>query len=93
MRRQSEHIAEYARVLDGLIARELVYRCFLTRREIAEASANAPHELGEVFRGEALAPEDEAERLERGEAFAWRLSLKKSARGFGAGLFRFGVRG
>jgi glutamyl-Q tRNA(Asp) synthetase len=87
VRRQSEHITEYARLLDGLIARELVYRCFLTRREIAEASANAPHGVGEVFRGEALAPEDEAERLERGEAFAWRLSLKKARAALGPAYF------
>src|SRR5215470_15263076 len=34
-RRQSEHMDEYKRVLDGLIARGLAYRDFRTRREIA----------------------------------------------------------
>ncbi len=79
VRRQSEHMDEYARVLDGMIERGLVYRCFRTRREIAEAIASAPHgEASEVFRGEALGADEEAERLAKGEAFAWRLSLKKA---------------
>src|SRR5689334_2542590 len=43
VRRQSEHMDAYARVLDGLIERDLLYRDFRTRREIAEAIASAPH--------------------------------------------------
>src|SRR6185295_7654165 len=35
VRRQSEHMEEYKRVLDGLIERGLLYRDFRTRREIA----------------------------------------------------------
>ncbi|HVZ99567.1 MAG TPA: tRNA glutamyl-Q(34) synthetase GluQRS [Caulobacterales bacterium] len=87
VRRQSEHMDEYQSVLDDLIARELVYRCFLTRREIAEASASAPHGAGDVFRGEALPPEEEAERLAKGDAFAWRLSLKKARAALGPAYF------
>ncbi|MES1197010.1 MAG: tRNA glutamyl-Q(34) synthetase GluQRS [Pseudomonadota bacterium] len=87
VRRQSEHMDEYARVLDGLASRGLVYRCFLTRRELAEASASAPHGAGEVFRGEALPPEEEGERLARGDAFAWRLSLKRARAELGPAYF------
>src|SRR5262249_42264484 len=88
VRRQSEHMADYAYVLDGLIERELVYRCFRTRREIADAIASAPHgEAPEVFRGEALPPEEEAERVARGEPFAWRLSLKKARAALGPAYF------
>jgi glutamyl-Q tRNA(Asp) synthetase len=76
VRRQSEHLAEYEAALAQLIARGLVYRCFRTRREIAEATASAPHGAGEpAFRGGQLPAEEEDERLARGEAFAWRLSL------------------
>ena len=58
VRRQSEHMAEYASALQSLIDRQLVYRCFRTRKEIAEAIASAPHaEMEEAFRGEALSPE------------------------------------
>jgi len=52
VRRQSEHMADYAGALQSLIDRQLVYRCFRTRREIAEAIALAPHgESEDVFRG------------------------------------------
>jgi glutamyl-Q tRNA(Asp) synthetase len=88
VRRQSEHIAEYARVLDALIARNLVYRDFRTRKEIAEAIGLAPHGLGaEVMSGEALPAAEEAARLAGGESFAWRLSLKKARAALGSSYF------
>lgn len=40
--RQSARTSSYAKVLDGLIEGGLVYECFCTRREIAEAPT-APH--------------------------------------------------
>ena len=88
LRRQSEHMAEYEAALRTLIDRQLVYRCFRTRREIAEAIASAPHGASEdVFRGEALPPTEEADRLAAGEAFAWRLSLKKARAALGPAYF------
>jgi glutamyl-Q tRNA(Asp) synthetase len=88
VRRQSEHMSEYARVLDDLIDRKLVYRCFRTRKEVAEAIASAPHgESGDVFRGEALDPVEEKEKLDAGESFAWRLSLKKARAALGPAYF------
>jgi glutamyl-Q tRNA(Asp) synthetase len=88
VRRQSEHMSEYARVLDDLIARKLVYRCFRTRKEVAEAIASAPHgDSGDVFRGEALHPVEEKEKLDAGESFAWRLSLKKARAALGPAYF------
>ena len=41
VRRQSDHFADYGRVLDALSQRGLVYPCFCTRSDIA-ASAGAP---------------------------------------------------
>lgn len=88
VRRQSEHMAEYESALAKLIERNLVYRCFRTRREIAEAIAAAPHgEEAEVFVGEALPPEEEQTRLEAGEAYAWRLSQKKARAVLGPAYF------
>lgn len=88
VRRQSEHMSEYAIALRNLIDRSLVYRCFRTRKEIAEAIASAPHgEVEEAFRGEALPPEEEAAKLEAGEPFAWRLSLKKARSTLGPAYF------
>ena len=37
VRRQSDHFDDYARVIDSLNERGLIYRCFKTRREIAAA--------------------------------------------------------
>lgn len=88
VRRQSEHMADYEAVLQGLIERQLIYRCFRTRKEIAEAIASAPHgEAEEAFRGEALPPDEEAEKLNAGEAYAWRLSLKKARAALGPAYF------
>lgn len=88
VRRQSAHMADYEGALQSLIDRQLVYRCFRTRKEIAEAIASAPHgELEEAFRGEALSPEEEAAKLDAGESFAWRLSLKKARAALGPTYF------
>ncbi len=84
VRRQSEHMGDYRAALEQLIARGLVYRCFRTRKETADAIASAPHgETGEVFRGEALPASEEAERLAAGAPFAWRLSLTKARAALG----------
>ncbi len=88
VRRQSKHMGDYERALQSLIDRRLVYRCFRTRKEVSEAIASAPHgEAEEAFRGEALAPEEERAKLDAGEAFAWRLSLKKARAALGPGYF------
>jgi glutamyl-Q tRNA(Asp) synthetase len=91
VRRQSDHMDDYARALESLVTRGLVYRCFRTRREIADAIEQAPHGAMEVFRGAALERADEAARVSAGEPYAWRLSLDAAARrlgGFGALAFR-----
>lgn len=88
VRRQSQHLPEYEAALQSLAERDLVYRCFRTRREIAEAIASAPHgEGGEVFTGGALPPDEEKAKLEAGDAFAWRLSLKKARAALGPAYF------
>jgi glutamyl-Q tRNA(Asp) synthetase len=75
VRRQSEHLADYARTLRELGERGLIYRCFRTRRQVAEEIARAPHGALESFRGAPLPHEEEARRVAAGEPFAWRLSL------------------
>ena len=81
VRRQSEHFDDYMRALDTLIEKEFVYRCFKTRKEIADEIARAPHlspdgPEGPQYVGEILAPAEERALLAEGAPFAWRLSLK-----------------
>lgn len=78
VRRQSEHFAAYAAALEQLRGKGVLYRCFRTRREIAEASLSAPHAPDAPFRGEPLSPDEEQARLARNEPFAWRLSLARA---------------
>jgi glutamyl-Q tRNA(Asp) synthetase len=73
VRRQSEHLADYHAAIEALRQRGLVYRCFKTRKELD--IGRAPHEPAIPYVGAPLDEGDEAERLARGEAFAWRLSL------------------
>lgn len=73
VRRQSEHLIDYRAAIETLRERGLVYRCFKTRKEID--IGRAPHEPAVPYVGAPLSPDEEAERLARGEAFAWRLSL------------------
>lgn len=84
VRRQSEHFAEYERLLDRLIARELVYPAFMSRGEtrahIAEAEGRGrtwPRDPDGVplypALDKALGPRERKRRMSDGEPFAWRL--------------------
>jgi glutamyl-Q tRNA(Asp) synthetase len=84
VRRQSEHFAEYGRLLDRLIAEELVYPAFMSRGEmrahIAEAEGRGrtwPRDPDGVplYPGldKALGPRERKRRMSDGEPFAWRL--------------------
>jgi len=83
VRRQSEHLADYARALDRLRERGLLYRCFRTRREIADDIARAPHGALEAWRGAPLAATEEARRVADGDTYAWRLSLAAAEQALG----------
>ena len=78
VRRQSEHLADYAAVIDALGARGLLYRCFRTRKDILDAIGDAPHGPAEAVRPGPHAPEDEARLLAEGRPYAWRLSLDRA---------------
>lgn len=84
VRRQSEHFDDYAQAFARLRARDCVYPCFCTRKEIeAEiaASVNAPHGPdGPIYPGtcRALRAEEREARLQPGHACAWRLDIAKA---------------
>lgn len=84
VRRQSEHLEEYAAAIEGLQSRGLVYPCFCTRKdilaEVAQSGA-APHGPGELlYPGicRELPPGESKSRIEAGEEFALRLNLEKA---------------
>ena len=86
VRRQSEHLGDYEDALRRLRDMGLVYRCFRTRKEILDEIGRAPHgPEAAPFRGGPLPANEEDERLERGEPFAWRLSLDAARAQLGAG--------
>ena len=83
VRRQSDHLADYAAVIDALSARGLLYRCFRTRKEILDAIGNAPHGPTEAVRPGPHAPDEEARLLAEGRPYAWRLSLDRARQALG----------
>ena len=88
VRRQSEHRLEYAAALRRLERMGVLYRCFRTRKEIMAAVAGAPHADDPpdalAFNGGPLPEPEERARMERGQAFAWRLSLDRARACVGA---------
>ena len=93
VRRQSEHMEDYAAALDVLAAKELIYPCFCTRREIAAEigqSQGAPHgPEGPLYPGTCKRlPESERKSRATTETFALRLNLARAAASIG-GQLRF----
>jgi len=80
VRRQSEHLADYAAALDQLRGMGLLYPCFCSRKDIAAAIA-APHgPEGPIYPGTCRTlPADLARtRQERGDPYALRLDIAKA---------------
>jgi glutamyl-Q tRNA(Asp) synthetase len=89
VRRQSEHFADYGRVLDQLDERGLVYPCFCSRADIVRevaASANAPHGPdGPLYPGtcRVLSAEERRDRIAAGHELCLRLDSERAARQVG----------
>lgn len=83
VRRQSDHLDDYAGAVEALRQRGLVYRCFRTRKEILDAIGNAPHGTAEAVRPGPHPADEEAELLATGRPFAWRLSLSAAHEALG----------
>lgn len=83
VRRQSDHLADYAAVVEALDRRGLLYRCFRTRKEILDAIGDAPHGPAEAARPGPHPLEEEARLLAEERPFAWRLSLDRAKEALG----------
>ena len=91
VRRQSEHIDDYAQALERLVDAEIVYPSFMSRGEVrdfvAEAEADGTPWPRDPDGVPVFPPLDrersQAERLQRmeaGEPFAWRLDMEAAHR-------------
>jgi glutamyl-Q tRNA(Asp) synthetase len=84
VRRQSEHLAEYAAVAETLRQRGFLYPCFCTRKDILreiERAGGAPHGAeGPLYPGTCrrLSADEREARLATGEDHAWRLDLGRA---------------
>lgn len=87
VRRQSEHLAEYAAVVEDLVSRGLLYRCFRTRKEILDGIGDAPHGAMEAVRPGPHSADEEARMLAEGRPFAWRLSLDRAREALGEAIW------
>jgi len=87
VRRQSDHLADYAAVVEALDRRGLLYRCFRTRKEILDAIGGAPHGTAEAARPGPHPAEEEARLLAEGRPFAWRLSLDRAKAALGGAVW------
>lgn len=82
VRRQSDHIADYAQAARRLSDRGLLYPCFCTRRDVqreVEAAGGAPQgPEGPVYPGtcRSLTVSERQGRLSNGEAYSLRLDLQ-----------------
>ena len=85
VRRQSDHLADYAAALGRLRALGVVYPCFCTRGEIereVRAMVSAPHgPEGPLYPGtcRALGAEERDARIAAREGHAWRLDVARAA--------------
>lgn len=93
VRRQSEHLSEYAAVAERLRARQLLYPCFCTRKDILReiaAAGGAPHgSEGSNYPGVCrdLSEDERAARIAAGESFAMRLDSQRAMAEAGGDLF------
>jgi glutamyl-Q tRNA(Asp) synthetase len=86
VRRQSEHMADYAAALATLDEAGLIYPCFCTRKQIAReiaAAPSAPHGPdGVLYPGtcRALSKSEREDKMAAGTAYALRLNCEAAVR-------------
>ncbi len=85
VRVQSDHVTDYLKVVERLTGLGLTYRCFRTRREIAEEQAASRLPPDAPFIGQPLDPASEAMRLSERVPFVWRLCLDRCRSYLGPG--------
>ena len=87
VRRQSEHLDDYAGALETLKQQGLLYPCFCTRKDIRDEiqqSSQAPHvgPEGLIYPGtcRTLSPDDREQNISSGKSYALRLNMAEACR-------------
>ncbi|WP_298958376.1 tRNA glutamyl-Q(34) synthetase GluQRS [uncultured Methylobacterium sp.] len=73
VRRQSEHMAAYRAVLDGLRDRGLAYPCFCSRKAVAAAASGRDPDGAPLYPGTCRGLPDAGALIAAGHPHAWRL--------------------
>jgi glutamyl-Q tRNA(Asp) synthetase len=79
--RQSSRMKAYAKAAEVLRARDLIYPCFCSRREVVARASKDDPDGAPLYAGSCrLLSRDEVDaRLARGEAAQWRLKMDRAA--------------
>ena len=86
VRRQSEHLADYAAALEELSRQGLLYPCFCTRAEVraevkrADAAPHGPEDAPYPGTCRRLGRQEQNRRIRAGKAHALRIDMAKAAR-------------
>lgn len=82
VRVQSQHFDDYAAAAEVLKTQELLYPCFCTRAEVAEASIGHDPDGAPLYAGtcRGLNAAEQQKRMHAGAPFAWRLDMAKALR-------------
>ncbi len=82
MRRQSLHFLDYAKALDILRGRDLLYPCFCTRADIKDMAGAPQGPDGPIYPGicRHLSEDEREERRAAGKPFALRLKMDEAMR-------------
>lgn len=98
-RRQSEHFAEYKKIIEILTDRNLLYPCFCTRKEIEDEiarSPSAPHGPdGFHYPGtcKKLNSSERLDRIAQGQSYALRLDMDNAIRQSGPLIWHDRIKG
>jgi glutamyl-Q tRNA(Asp) synthetase len=82
VRRQSLHFLDYAKALEALRARDLLYACFCTRADIKDMAGAPQGPDGPIYPGtcRSLSDAEREERRAAGKPFALRLKMDEAMR-------------
>ena len=88
MRRQSEHLSEYAKAISTLQEIEVLYPCFCTRKDIKATIHTNLGPDGPLYPGtcRGLSQKERKTRESNGEAFALRLDIDKALKGLSGSI-------